>query len=423
MGWFNWVLVILGFSALIILHEFGHFIVAKWTGMRVERFFLFFPPRMWSFKRGETEYGIGWIPAGGFVKITGMNPDEVRDEPPPPDEKDRETANDLLAKIESAGQKDEDHLPDGRLKPELRERAYYGQPVWKRIAVIAAGPVMNILIAFVILFVLAFSVKQATSLDVAQIESDAPAKGALQKGDELLAIDGIPLDQGGSRPSRSDLGERADTFAERVNSHTCAGGETDGCVAETPVTLLVERDGRRVEVTATPTYDADAPPIEEGDDEGRYRLGFAFGGANPVSADYNAAEAAEWAGDRMWQVTSTTLTIFSRIFQKEQREQLSGVVGVSAAGNEAIDVGAWEAFALLALVSLSLAIINLFPFLPLDGGHIFWSVVEKVRGKRPSMAAMERGAAIGFVLVIMLAVIGFTNDLGRIISGEGFEIR
>ena len=80
----SWFLAFAGFAALIILHEFGHFIAAKWTGMRVERFFLFFPPKIWSIKRGETEYGIGAIPLGGFVKITGMNPDDL--EPRPPEE-------------------------------------------------------------------------------------------------------------------------------------------------------------------------------------------------------------------------------------------------------------------------------------------------------------------------------------------------
>src|SRR5215203_1011024 len=73
----SWLLAFLGFAALIILHEFGHFIAAKATGMRVERFFLFFPPKLFSIRRGETEYGIGMIPAGGFVKITGMNPEEL----------------------------------------------------------------------------------------------------------------------------------------------------------------------------------------------------------------------------------------------------------------------------------------------------------------------------------------------------------
>src|SRR6266576_6753221 len=73
----SWVLAILGFTVLIVLHEAGHFVAAKWTGMRVERFFLFFPPKLVSIKRGETEYGIGMIPLGGFVKITGMNPEEL----------------------------------------------------------------------------------------------------------------------------------------------------------------------------------------------------------------------------------------------------------------------------------------------------------------------------------------------------------
>ena len=103
----TWVLAFAGFAALIILHEFGHFTAAKATGMRVERFFLFFPPKLVSIKRGETEYGIGAIPLGGFVKITGMNPDE-------------------------------------ELPPEVAPRAYYHQPVWKRIVVIGAGPAVNI---------------------------------------------------------------------------------------------------------------------------------------------------------------------------------------------------------------------------------------------------------------------------------------
>ena len=420
MGWFNWVLIVAGFSLLIVLHEFGHFIVAKWTGMRVERFFLFFPPRLWSFKRGETEYGIGWIPAGGFVKITGMNPDEVRGVPP--EERGRGTTNDLLNKIESAGQEDSDHLPDGRLKPEIRERAYYNQPVWKRVAVISAGPLMNVLVAFVILFILGFSVQRATTVEVADVEDDAPATKVLQDGDELVAIDGIPLDQGGSRPSDDDLSERAETFAKQLNTHACPGEPTDGCRAAEPVTLLVERDGGQRTLTAVPTYDEDAPPLEAGDDPGRFRLGFRFGGGEPVNAGYSASESAEWAVDRMWLVTSSTVEIFARIFEKEQREQLSGVVGVSAVGNEVIDVGAFEAFALLALVSLSLAIINLFPFLPLDGGHIFWSLVEKVRGRPVPFSVMERAGAIGFVFVLLLFVIGLSNDIGRL-TGEGFDVR
>ncbi len=110
----SWVLAFLGFAMLVILHEAGHFFAAKAVGMRVERFALFFPPLLYKVKRGETEYGIGAIPLGGYVKITGMNPAE-------------------------------------EIPPEHAHRAYYRQPVWKRIVVIAAGPAVNIVLAFVIL--------------------------------------------------------------------------------------------------------------------------------------------------------------------------------------------------------------------------------------------------------------------------------
>src|SRR4051812_35681359 len=96
-GAWPWVLTVAGFVFLIVIHEFGHFIAAKATGMRVERFFLFFPPKVVSIKRGETEYGIGALPFGGFVKITGMNPDEVE-----PERRDRDSRPGVMEKIEGA---------------------------------------------------------------------------------------------------------------------------------------------------------------------------------------------------------------------------------------------------------------------------------------------------------------------------------
>jgi regulator of sigma E protease len=125
-------------------------------------------------------------------------------------------------------------------------------------------------------------------------------------------------------------------------------------------------------------------------------------------------EAAEYAVDTMWLITSKTVSAIAQIFLPEQREQLSGPVGSSRALNEAIGFGAQEAFLLLALISLSLGVINLFPFLPLDGGHIFWSLVEKVRGSRVPFSVIERASAVGFLLILFLFVVGLTNDLGRI---------
>ncbi len=354
----SWILAFAGFAVLIILHEAGHMIAAKAVGMRVERFFLFFPPKVWSFKRGETEYGIGAIPLGGFVKITGMNPEE-------------------------------------ELEPEIAERGYYHQPVWKRIVVIAAGPFVNLVIAFVILFFLAFQAAEPTKT-VEEVQPDSPAAQVLEPGDELVAVDG----------RRGDL----NALREQIASHECVGEQEQGCKAESPVEITVLRDGREVTVSARPEYDAEAD---------RPLLGFAYG-TRPL--DPGIGGAAQWSADRMWDVTSQTVTIVARIFDAEQREQISGVVGSYEVTRQSIEFDSRQALFVLAIISLSLAVINLFPFLPLDGGHIFWSLVEKVRGKPVSFRVMERASVVGFALVLVLFAIGLTNDIGRL-SGEGFDVR
>ena len=124
----------------------------------------------------------------------------------------------------------------------------------------------------------------------------------------------------------------------------------------------------------------------------------------------------------MWDVTSQTVTIVTRIFDAEQREQISGIVGSYEITRQSIEFDTRQALFVLALISLSLAVINLFPFLPLDGGHIFWSLVEKVRGRPVPFAVMERASVVGFALVLMLFVIGLSNDIGRL-TGEGFDVR
>jgi regulator of sigma E protease len=394
----TWVLTIAGFVALIVLHEFGHFVVAKWTGMRVERFFLFFPPKLWSVKRGETEYGIGAIPLGGFVKITGMNPEEL--EPRDPSEKPKEAG--LLERVESVDQEPGPGVsrPGEPLSPELMKRAYYNQPVWKRIVVIAAGPVVNILIAFLILFALAFTIEKAVGSGVVidQVQDDTPAAGKLETGDRIVSVDGIPA-------SNLDFEDRIARFRDEVDTHRCAGEQTNGCTATKPVEVVVERDGRKVPVAITPEYNADAD---------RTLLGVVFGPASVEPADYSVPQAANFAADRIWFISSETVATISRIFLPEEREKLSGPVGGSRALNEAIGFDWRDALLVLAVISLSLGLINLFPFLPLDGGHIFWSLVEKVRGERVPFRVIESASAFGFLLVMVLFAIGLSNDIGNL---------
>jgi regulator of sigma E protease len=417
----SWLLVFLGFIVLIVLHEFGHFVVAKATGMRVERFFLFFPPKLVSVRRGETEYGIGMIPLGGFVKITGMNPEELE----AAEEGQRvEHKPGLLEQIEGAdsGSVTPQSIEGGGpVDPEILERAYYNQPVGKRIAVIAAGPVMNLLIAFFVLFFLALGTEKPTTLTVDSVQSDTPAAKVLHPGDKIVSIDGLRPANGGTNPSIDDLGDRANAIQSQVNKHHCAGSPADRCQATTPATIVVIRDGKRVTLHATPFYDAKATDAN-GNPDPRYRLGFSFGTGGFVPENLSVPAAAGRAVSTMWDVTSRTVSTFVRLFEPEQRKQVSGVVGVSDVAHQTIEHSARDSLLLLAIVSLSLAIINLFPFLPLDGGHIFWSLVEKVRGSRVPFSVIERASAVGFLLILMLFVIGLTNDIDRL-TGEGFNVR
>jgi regulator of sigma E protease len=328
--------------------------------MRVERFALFFPPLLLKRRVGETEYGVGAIPLGGYVRITGMNPNE-------------------------------------EIAPEVEPRAYFRQPVWKRIVVISAGPAMNVLIAFVILwglFVVEGKSEATNRVDRRGLEP--PAARVLRTGDRILTVDGRPGDPTAVR--------------ERISSHRCPGHPRAGCRASTPVRLVVLRDGRRLAFVITPRYDPAA---------GRTRIGFGFALRRE---DVGAAGAVTASTEAMWRVSTGTVSAIARIFDAEKRKEISGVVGTSDVLKQSIDYDATQALNVLAIISLSLAIVNLFPFLPLDGGHIFWALAEKVRGRPIPFAVMERAGVLGFMLVIFLFFIGLSNDIGRL-RGEGFGVR
>jgi regulator of sigma E protease len=363
-----WVLTILGITALVVLHEFGHFVAAKAVGMRVERFSLFFPPKLVGIRRGETEYMIGSIPAGGYVKITGMSPNE-------------------------------------EIPPEVAHRAYYRQPVWKRLVVIGAGPAMNILVAFAI-----FWAVDATSAErplpnrvrIAGLEQGHPAAAVLRRGDVLVAVDGkaVHLNSNGEA-----------NYIPLISSQRCPGRQTEGCAVSTTVQLTVLRKGRRMSFAVVPRYNAK---------EKRALIGIT---ASPVFEGESLGQAAGTSVSEMWRVTSLTVSHISKIFvSSKARKEVHSLVGVSDIASQEFGSSAPDAFYLLALISLSLAIINLFPFLPLDGGHIFWAVAEKVRRRPIPFAVMERASVVGVALVLVLFLIGFSNDIHTLSHG-GFHIR
>ena len=363
----SWVLAFVGFALLILLHEAGHFAAAKAVGMRAERFALFFPPFLWRKQVGETEYAVGTIPLGGYVKITGMNPDQS--------------------------------LPE-----EVRDRAYHAQPVWKRVVVIVAGPLVNVVIAIVLLFAY-FAFVGQPHIGVGEVQKGYPATEALKPGDQLLGVDGVR--------ANSETAEGRRTLTERIGAHTCAEKPPrKGCRAQTPATLLIERNGREQTVQLTPVYD---PQVK------RMRVGFTYGQIDERRT-FGAGEAFTNSLDRFWFVTWETIKLPARLFDAEKREEVSSVVGGYEVTRQTILERVPDVVIVLAIISLSLAIINLFPFLPLDGGHIFWALVEKVRRRPVPLAVMERASVVGFLLVIFVFFIGLSNDIDRL-SGEGFRVR
>lgn len=358
----SYLLAFAGFAVLIVLHEAGHFVVAKAVGMRVERFSLFFGPMVVKRRWGETVYGIGVVPLGGYVKITGMNPNEI-------------------------------------IAPEHVARAYYNQPVWKRVVTILAGPAVNIVLAFVIAWAVLVTSGQAVYAPtpvVHGVQRSMPAASVLSPGDRIVSVDGV----GGS----------ADAIRRQIGTHRCAGAQTEGCLAATPARVVVDRSGRRLAFEIRPRYTA-----------GRPELGFYFDVRQTGVLHPSVTQAASGAGSWLWRVTSQTVSTIVRIFQPSERRQLSGAVGVYTVTQESFATSPSLAFTVLALISLSLGVINLFPFLPLDGGHVFWAVAEKVRGRRIPFSVMERAGVVGFAVIVLLFAIGLSNDISTL-SGPGFNI-
>jgi regulator of sigma E protease len=363
----SYLLAFLGFAALIILHEAGHFVAAKAVGMRVERFSLFFGPFLWSFKRGETEYGIATIPLGGYVRITGMNPRE-------------------------------------EIPPEVAPRAYYNQPVWKRIVVILAGPAVNLAIAFVIVWALFLSNGEPATKNgqpvvtdrITLVENGSAATGVLRVGDQLVSVDGVTGDP--------------DALRKQLATHLCAGPQVNGCLAATPARIVVRRSGKLIQFDLRPRYSAAAK---------RPLVGFEFG---QKQLSVGPLKAASLSISGLWTVTKRTLSVIARIFEPQVRKQLNSVVGGYKVTQESFATSTTLALQVLALISLSLAVINLFPFLPLDGGHVFWAVVEKIRGKPVPFEVMERSGVVGFALILGLFLIGLSNDISTL-TGKGFNVR
>ena len=352
--WFGLILVF-----LVLVHEAGHMVVAKWCGMRVERFSIFFGKPLWSFRRGETEYGVGWLPLGGYVKISGMTRGE-------------------------------------EMPPEVEPRAYYNMPAWKKIATIFAGPAVNIVLAiaiFAAIFWIGIPTGRVTDSVGAVTPGQAAAAAGIQPGDRFVAIDDVQVN-----------GD-----PERLRQELLSGEPGDDVV------LTLERDGQTIRRPAELQELNDAAGRRTG-------LGFSFETVAGPTQRYGPVAGLQEGLDFTWFVVEANVEVFGDVFtSQEAREQVSSVVGVGAVFNEVSDDGLITLLRFVGVISLALGIFNLLPILPLDGGHILFALIEKAKGSALSRTTYERASFIGFALVMVVFVFALQNDIGRI-TGEGFQL-
>lgn len=355
----NLAFALVGLMVLIVIHEAGHMLAAKAVGMKVERFALFFPPLLFRRKVGETEYAIGAIPLGGYVKVLGQNPDE-------------------------------------EVAPEDLHRSFPNQAIWRRAVMIAAGPFANLVTCLLLLVaVLMIAGRPQPTTIIEKGSLSPPASTALKAGDRIISVDGIT----GS----------ADDFVAATRKHTCAGGPVAGCKASTPAVVKVRRGQAEKTFELSPVFD---PKVNA------TRLGFSFAQSTESVGPFQAVGLGASA---MWSVTTATIGAVTGIADPAKRKQLGSVVGGVAVTEQAFSVSLIAALELLAFISLSLAVVNLFPLLPLDGGHLFWLAVEKVRGRPASRQTLERATVVGFALVLALFMVGLSNDIGHLAS-DGFRL-
>jgi regulator of sigma E protease len=411
-----------GLLLLVFIHELGHFIAAKSVGMRATRFSVGFGPALLSRTRGDTEYRLAVLPLGGYVRIVGMARPRPADlatvgeavdkaqSKRPADRPDRLgpayrrltaalTAGEdaalkpLADELQSALEADADLIDAERLswcrrevdrvRDDVDPHCYWRADVWRRVVVIAAGPFANVLAAVVIL--------------TAFFWSGPPQFRVTTKVDQVVH----------SSPA-SHAGLRSGDVVVRVNGHAVKNSQqvSDGIQRPGKITLVVRRGGSlKTLIPETP---------QKGSDGRRY-LGLEFGFVKVGNLHYGLGGSVRAAGSDIWFTTSATFSALGDIVSGGRRDEISSPVGIVQQSQTSMTEGVYPR--LLALISLSLAIFNLLPFLPLDGGHILFALIELFRRRPLAREVYERVSVIGIVAMLMLFALGLSNDVGHITNG------
>lgn len=353
-------------TIIVFIHELGHFLVARWCGVAVEVFSIGFGREIfgWNDRHG-TRWKVCWLPLGGYVKFEGdANPTSLPQASPE------------AGTIRTAGN-------------------FHGKPVWKRAAVVAAGPIANFLLSIAIFAsVFAFVGMPMNEPRVGTVQPGSAAeKAGITSGDLIAAIDGVKIE----------------TFGDIVKSVSFRGGELLNVTIDrngTPIVLNIvvgtveEPDGfggtsRRGLLGISPPKETVATPLR--------RL--------------SITDAVSQGTSETWRIVSVTFKYLGKLVRgQENSKQIGGPVSIAKMAGDAASSGVIRFAIFIAFLSTSVGLINLFPIPMLDGGHLVYYAIETVSGKPLGKQAQEWGFRVGLSLVAMLMAFGFWNDLTRVFA-------
>ncbi|HEX9445042.1 MAG TPA: RIP metalloprotease RseP [Candidatus Binatia bacterium] len=348
------VSAVIGLGILIVIHELGHFLVAKKMGVGVLTFSIGFGPKLIRKKIGETEYAVSAIPFGGYVKMVGEDPTD---------------------EVEAVDQ----------------EKSFSRQPLLKRAAIVAAGPLSNLFLAFFIFAsVMVFFGVRTLTTQVGEVVPDLPAaKAGIQKGDRVVAINGHPVD------SWVD-------FARRIK-------ESDG----SPLTIGLERDGRRMDITVQPTKTEEKDAL--GEKRETWRIGI-----SPQETTVKVSPLAA-VGQAFTQTRDlsifTLMALFKMVKGDISPKTLGGPLLIAQVAGQQAREGPTTFFLFIAVLSINLGVLNLLPIPVLDGGHLLFFFIEAIIGRPVAEKQRERAQQVGIVLLLLVMAYAFYNDIARFFEG------
>jgi len=349
---------------LIFVHELGHFLLSKKLGVKVLKFSLGFGPKLIGKKVGETEYQIAVFPLGGFVKPLGEDPNE-------------------------------------EVKAEEYPRSFWAQPVWKRALIIGAGPFFNFFLAAALFssvnLIAGIPAVPSVPPRVEEVSSGYPAEAAgLKKGDLILSINGKDIS----------------TWEELQQIVTSSQGKQ--------LSLKVKRNDETVNINVTPK------PVTEknlfGEETQTFKIGVTHAPVNVVYKRVGPFVALGNGFGQTWEVIELTITGIVKLIQRViPAKELGSPIMIAKLAGEQARRGLLSLAVFTALISINLGVINLFPIPILDGGHLFFLVLEAILRKPVSLRKMEIAQQIGLIFIILLMLFAIRNDVVRYFFPGGFK--